>query len=193
MVIIKAPKILPIVIGVVISVVGLIGTVFMIQNVFTRAENSIPLDVVVSDIGSNSVKVNWTTNQETQGIVIYGLSPTALNFFAPETTKVTSHSVDLTLLAPNTTYYFTIKIGDKENNNGGVPWTFNTKSSGQTGVTVPQTDTSGKTPISSVDTDIEAASEVDCSGTDCQTIKANLGKCTTVDYLKCIRKLTPKP
>src|SRR3990167_924868 len=120
----KLTKISAIIIGIAVF----IGLVFLYFTIFgTRAADYEPRDVVVSNIEKNSVRVTWATGVDTQGVVEYGTTPTALNFFAPEASKGKTHSLDLTLLSPNTTYYFDIRVGDKKYDNGGVPWTFTTK------------------------------------------------------------------
>lgn len=144
---VKPAKILSIVIGVLISFLIIFMGFKLMQKVFTRASDTIPRDVVVSEITGNSAKVGWSTDQGSQGVIEYGTSPTALNFYAPEASRTKIHAVDLTLLSPNTTYYFQIRIGDTKADNGGVPWTFSTK----TNTNNPQTimPTSGAVPTKS--------------------------------------------
>src|SRR3990167_4360180 len=114
--------------AIIIGIVIFVGLVFGYFSIFgTRAADFEPRDVVVSNIEKNSVKTSWTTGVDTQGVVEYGTTPTSLNFFAPEPTKGKTHTLDLTLLSPNTTYYFDIRVGEKKYDNGGVPWTFTTK------------------------------------------------------------------
>ncbi|MCS7093217.1 MAG: fibronectin type III domain-containing protein [Patescibacteria group bacterium] len=111
------------------------GLIILTFRVFgTRAADFEPRDVVVSNIEKNSARITWSTGAETQGIIEYGTSPTALNFFAPEPTREKNHSVDLTLLSPGTTYYFIIRINEKRYDNGGVPWSFTTKSAQESNV-----------------------------------------------------------
>lgn len=129
---IKPAKILSIVIGVLISFLIIFMGFRLMQKAFTRASDTIPRDVIVSELTGNSAKVGWTTDQESQGVIEYGTSPTALNFYAPEASRTKVHLVDLTLLSPNTTYYFQIRIGDTKADNGGVPWTFSTKTNTNT-------------------------------------------------------------
>lgn len=124
---IKATAAVKIAIGVVASVVLVVGGFLLVQNVFTKAADSAPRDLIITEISSNTAKVAWTTDQETQGVVEYGSSPTSLNLFAPESQKLKNHSVDITLLSPSTSYYFQIRIGETKFDNGGVPWTFSTK------------------------------------------------------------------
>lgn len=185
--------------GVVISIIILFLTFGMIQNVFTRAGDEKPEDVVITDITQNSAKVTWTTAAETQGVIEYGTAPSALTFFAPESQKATAHSVDITLLAPSTTYYFQIKIGEEAFTNGGVPWQFTTKSEEEatTGATLSPTVSAGTatptTTTSSPTSTTEAQSET-CNETDCEAMKEKFGKgCTTQDYFKCVRKMTGTP
>lgn len=188
----KLTKIAAIGIGVIIAILLIVMSVGLFQQVFTRASDVEPRDVVISDISENTAKATWSTGIETQGVIEYGTSPTALNFFAPESNKTKAHSVDLTLLSPSTTYYFQIRIGDKKYDNGGVPWTFTTK--GKEKPVVPTAKPTSATLPSPVQTIIipPPAEALVCNETDCQKIKDRLGKgCTTQDYFKCIRKLTP--
>lgn len=187
-------KVLAITIGLILFVV----LVFAAFRIFgTRAADLEPSDVVVSSIEKNSVRLSWATGVDTQAVVEYGTSPTALNFFAPEATKGKTHSLDLTLLSPSTTYYFDIRVGDKKYDNGGVPWTFTTKGAEKSVTTasptpVPTTgSTAQPTPVQSLK--ISDGSE-GCTETSCDAIKAKLGKgCSTQDYFLCIKKLTPTP
>lgn len=183
----KITKIASIVIGFIIAILLLVMGFRFVQNTFTRAEDIAPRDVVVSDITQNSAKITWATGRETQSIIEYGSSPTALNFFAPETQKTTSHSVSLTLLSPNTTYYFQIRTGDKKFDNGGVPWSFTTKGKGATAAPPKPQKSIPTTPPTPT-----ATPTTGCNETDCQKIKEKIGKgCTARDYSLCIAKPTP--
>jgi hypothetical protein len=126
----KGTALAKIAIGLVASVVVVVGGFLLVQNVFTKASDSAPRDLIISDITTNTVKLSWTTDQETQGVVEYGSSPTSLNLFSPENAKAKAHSVEITLLSPATSYYFQIRIGETKYDNGGVPWTFATKTQG---------------------------------------------------------------
>ncbi len=178
-------KILTIIIGLIIFLL----LVFFGFRIFgTRAADTIPQDVVISNIERNSVRINWTTGVDTQGVIEYGTSPTALNFFAPEAEKTKNHSVDLTLLSPSTTYYFVIRIGEKRYDNGGVPWTFTTKGISET---TPSFD-NVISPTRTIQRIRIDTSPTSCNETNCDLIKQKLGKgCSTLDYFKCIKKLTP--
>jgi len=123
----NASATIKIAIGVVAGIVVLVGGFFLVQNLASRASDTAPRDLIISNITSNGAKIAWTTDQEIQGVVEYGSSPTSLNLFAPESQKTKKHLVDITLLSPATSYYFQIRIGDTKFDNGGVPWTFSTK------------------------------------------------------------------
>ena len=191
----KLTKISAIIIGIVVFV----GLVFLYFSVFgTRAADLEPRDVVVSNIEKNSVRTSWATGVDTQGVVEYGTTPTALNFFAPEATKGKTHTLDLTLLSPNTTYYFDIRVGDKKYDNGGVPWTFTTKGAenpvvAPTSVPTQPFDSAQGKPTPFQKLKIPDGTE-NCNETDCAKIKEKLGKgCSTQDYFLCLKKLTPTP
>jgi len=131
-------------------------------------------------------------------VVEYGTTPTALNFFAPEPTKTKTHTIDLTLLSPNTTYYFDIRVGDTKYDNGGVPWTFTTKGIEASVITPSATPTQPFDSAQAKPTPIQRLKISDgtegCTETDCNKIKSKLGKgCSTQDYMKCLRKPTTSP
>jgi hypothetical protein len=186
-------KIVAIIVGIAVFAILVFGyfTIFG-----TRAADFEPRDVIVSNIEKNSAKATWATGVDSQGVVEYGTTPTALNFFAPEPTKTKTHTIDLTLLSPNTTYYFDIRVGDTKYDNGGVPWTFTTKSaegsiSAPTLAPTQSSVQSNPTPIQKLKIPDEAES---CPETDCAKIKLKLGKgCSTQDYFKCLRKPTKSP
>jgi len=207
----KTIRIASIVIGTILAIVLIMVGFRVMQSVFTRATDIQPREVIISDISQSSVKVSWSTGTETQGVVEYGTSPTALNFFAPEAQKTLAHIVDLTLLSPTTTYYFQIRIGDQKFDNGGVPWTFTTKSSKDVQseavptATIAVTPTTAVTPSGGVTptpmqklvVGTEAPSQAPvatCNETDCAKVKEKIGNgCTTRDYFLCTAKLTITP
>lgn len=186
----KFNKITAIVIGIALSVPLLFFSFLMFQNVLTRASNSAPRDVVISNITQTSVKINWTTDQETQGVIEYGTSPTKLDFYAPEAQKTKDHSVEIDLLTPKTGHYFQIRIGDQVFDNGGVPWTFTTRvslSDAEEKITTPLV-TLALSPTMGVIPSPTKALSVTCTETDCQKIRAKFGAgCSVSDYIKCVQ------
>lgn len=194
----KILKISSVLIGIVIAILLLVMGFKVFSGVFTRASDSEPRDVVVSAPSQNSASITWSTGEDTQGVVEYGTSPTSLNFFAPEAAKTKSHTQDLTLLSPNTMYYFQIRIGDKKYDNGGVPWTFTTRDTEKSKVSDPTPTISAVNPVvptSAVVQQFEVAVTpvVSCEETDCVKICKKLGNgCTTSDLLKnkCVGKIS---
>lgn len=189
-------KVASITIGFIIALILVFMSFRFIQNTFIRAEDYTPRDVVVSDISQNSVKISWVTGRESQGVVEYGTTPTALNFFAPETQKSINHSVDLTLLSPNTTYYFQIRIGDKKYDNGGVPWSFTTKGPETNQPITPRiSPTTPPLPSPTTEPTSPQSKTSSCNETNCQKIKEKIGQgCTAQDYSRCLlQNLSPTP
>lgn len=185
----RLPKLPAILIGIAISMFILVLGFIYLQGVPGRAEDQAPRDVVVSDITTNSVKINYATGIKTQGVVEYGVSPTALNSLAPEDESNINHEISLTLLSESTTYYFQIIISGKKYDNAGVPWTFSTKSTDSSLSTdVDVTISSRPTPISRVV--IPNPESGSCTNeVDCNKIKAKLGKgCNTQDYIRCLKR-----
>lgn len=161
-----------------------VGYFFMNGGIASRAADTAPSGVTVSEITQNSGKVVWTTGQDSQGVIEYGTSPTSLNFFAPESEKAQNHSVDLTLLSPSTTYYFQLRIGDKKYDNSGVPWTFTTKAQNSG----DEQDNTSPTPTTGGGGNADFTTSPTCNETDCEKIKAKFfSGCDTQDYIKCIK------
>lgn len=202
-------------VGIILSIPLAIFGFFAYQNVATRASDAEPRDVVISKITDSSALISWTTDQETQGVIEYGTAPTALVFFAPEAQQARRHEVELTLLTPKTTHYFQIKVGDETFDNGGVPWTFTTKGTGEadeeatpSATLAPQSppatsptsvaetspgQTISPTPVPTQPAATPTSAEVSCEDeTDCQKILQKLNKgCSTADYVRCIKRSAP--
>lgn len=169
----------------------------------SRASDFQPLNVTITDISENSAKITWETGDPTLGAIKYGTTQNALNFYAPETNKdlTKTHSVELTLLSPGSTYFFEIQIADKMYGNAdGSSWSFTTKTKdGQSAPeptapqsVVPTTATvlvsPSPTPVQSLEIpNDDSATTVStvCSETTCDGIKAKLGSgCTVSDLAK---------
>lgn len=125
----KQARIITYVLGAIASIlIGILGFRFLGEYLTSRASDTAPKNLSITEITTNSAIVKWATDQETQVVIEYGTSPTSLTFFAPESTRNKDHRVELNLLTEATTYYFQIKAGEKRFDNGGVPWTFTTLS-----------------------------------------------------------------
>ena len=104
---------------------------------FAKASGCPATNVKAVQIGANNAVVTWETKDDTQGRVQYGTDPQNLSISA-EASSGTTHNVPLTLLSPNTPYYFLIAICssvcdsaggqgcDKDHLENCTPWTFTT-------------------------------------------------------------------
>src|SRR3989344_5741120 len=98
-----------------------------ILSLLARAGGSPPENVQVSQVTTNTATISFTTVDSASSLIEYGTNPTSLTLFANDT-DATSHQIMLSLLTPNTTYYFHIKMGENVYDNSGVPWSFTTAS-----------------------------------------------------------------
>lgn len=104
-----------------------------IPGMLSRASSCPATGVTAQQVTGNSAVVAWQSDDPTQGRVEYGTAATNLAMSAPETAAVTNHAVPLTLLIPDTMYYYLIKVGDATCDTSGqacgdscVPWSFTT-------------------------------------------------------------------
>jgi hypothetical protein len=63
-------------------------------------------------VSGSRATISWVTDEPSDSQVEYGTSPTFGTASALDPAKVTSHSVRLTGLSPNTTYYYRVKSKD---------------------------------------------------------------------------------
>ena len=77
--------------------------------------------ITASSNNGGSATITWTTDEPSDSRVEYGTSPTALTSNASDAALVTSHSLTLTGLAPNTTYYYRIVSRDAASNTATSP------------------------------------------------------------------------
>jgi len=148
---VKQVRVVTYVLGAIASIlIGVLGFRFLGEYLTSRASDSAPKNLSITEITTNSAVVKWSTDQETQVVIEYGTSPTSLTFFAPEATRAKEHRVELNLLTESTTYYFQVKAGDKVFDNGGVPWTFTTLAAGEQ--TTPEAQTTTDPEITNTDT-----------------------------------------
>lgn len=93
---------------------------------------------VISGIGATpsdtTAIITWTTNESSLSWVVYGTS-TAYGLEKKTTTYITSHSVTLTGLTPETTYHYQVKSKDSSGNIGTyTDKTFTTLATGEEAV-----------------------------------------------------------
>ena len=150
--------------------------------------------ISVAQVSANSAVVAWESENETQGRVEYGVNAGNLTFSTPEGSAGKKHNVPLTLLTPNTVYYYLITIGKNRCDSTGqsctdscVPFTFTTSTASPPGQIVStNTPAPTKAPTSAV-TPTKAAGAaatakptipVPTSGLSafCSLVKNNVGK-----------------
>ncbi len=88
-------------------------------------------NVLTTNIGARAATVTFNTDEPANGTVRYGLGCGALTGSAGESGFKTAHSINLTSLTENTTYYYAVDAVDEAANsatddNGGACYTFTT-------------------------------------------------------------------
>lgn len=96
--------------------------------------------VTATGSSSTSATVTWTTNEAATSRVDFGTTATNLNLNATVAGSSTSHSVPLTGLTPNTTYYYRVTSADAAGNSATSPATSDPPAS-YVPSTTPLTDT----------------------------------------------------
>jgi len=204
----RRSRLLGIGVGVMLSflLLAAVSTAYF-SGIFVSASNDSPTELIIRNVSDTSAELYWTTQDETQGLIQYGTNPSELTLIAPEVTSGKEHIQVLNLLQPSTTYYFRIKIGEKEFDNGGVPWTFGTKETGVGSGTTQQTtpvgaespEEAGTMPSPTAAQVVAPVESTPVTGggatgscpvtTNCEEIKNMLGQgCQTSDYIKCLQK-----
>lgn len=87
----------------------------------TAPANPPTISAVAAAGSGSTATVTWTTNINTTSRVDYGTSASALNLNATVAGSVTSHSVPLTGLTPNTRYYYRVTSVDSAGNTATSP------------------------------------------------------------------------
>jgi hypothetical protein len=196
-------KFAPIFIGIGISGLLMVFGFKILTGVASRASGIAPVpgSVSVNNIADNSATIVWTTDIDTQCVIEYNssLAAVASGSFAPEIQKTSKHSVDLTLLAPDTTYYYDISCENKKFDNDGAPFSFKTLATKGKGTVPSVTAVPSAAPSSTIPTLIPTvvptiAGSGTCTATTCADMKNQIGKgCTMQEYLrKCINS-SPTP
>jgi beta-lactamase superfamily II metal-dependent hydrolase len=73
-------------------------------------------NVADSNVTTDSAEITWVTDENSDSVVEYGTSPGSYTFSASDGAMVTSHSVNLSGLSSDTTYYYVVKSTDGSNN-----------------------------------------------------------------------------
>ncbi|RLG39623.1 MAG: hypothetical protein DRN78_06500, partial [Thermoproteota archaeon] len=84
-------------------------------------------NVNVISITPTTAVITWETDEKATSLVEYGTSSGSHPYSKEDTSYTTSHSITLTDLQPNTTYYFVVNSKDKAENPAQSPeYSFNT-------------------------------------------------------------------
>ncbi len=123
---------------IILLALALAATIFggyKVAGNMAKASSCSAQKVSSAQVTPNSAVIAWESSEVTQGRVEYGTTATSLSFTAPEATSGKVHNVPLTLLTPNTSYYYLIAIGDNRCDSTGqscssncIPWSFSTTS-----------------------------------------------------------------
>lgn len=107
-----------------------------VMNVTTSpvATTSAPVisNISVTNIGTSSAKINWTTDVAGNGQVMYGTTTSYGSTSALNNTASTTHSVTLTGLNPAALYHFKVSSGNSAGTTTSSDQTFMTSSTGST-------------------------------------------------------------
>lgn len=123
----KSKKI-PTIVGVLVLVMGLAAGVLAVKSqLFLRlgaTAEAVPKNVRITDITANSFSVSWTTDSQVNGFIKYGEKQTSLSQTQTEESTVPTytHLTKITNLKPQIPYFFKINSGEKEYDEGGIPW-----------------------------------------------------------------------
>lgn len=103
------------------AVLTLFMLVYYVQvSPLARAADTTPPDITnvqITNVSENSVTVTWTTDEDADATVNYGLQEDYGIVRVPEATT-TAHSITLEKLEPGRTYYFRVVSSDVDGNQG---------------------------------------------------------------------------
>jgi len=116
-------------VGIPLVLIAVVVGFFIIQSGTTSATELAPSNVNTQIKEDGSAQVTWETGQDTLAVLEYGVAKDALDEVAFSELETTSHTVTLSSLKPNTTYYFQIRSGDTVYDNGGALWEFQSSAS----------------------------------------------------------------
>lgn len=129
---IKKNKI-PTLIGIIVLLVGTFAGVFFLRTsqVFKigASATETPKDIRTSNLSDTSATISWITEGATTDFISWGETQTGLSKVANESDtnqKFQTHSITLTALKPDTTYFYKINSEGTNFDNNGIPWQFTT-------------------------------------------------------------------
>ncbi|MCW3136373.1 MAG: carboxypeptidase regulatory-like domain-containing protein [Canidatus Methanoxibalbensis ujae] len=95
---------------------------------FTLITPPIISNIMVTNITQTSATIEWKTDEPSTSLIKYGTSPGSYPYFKEDTSYTTTHSLTLTNLQPNTSYYFVVNSTDRVGNSAeSSEYSFKTK------------------------------------------------------------------
>lgn len=126
-------KNIPTILGLVILVIGTFAGVFFLgaKQIFRiGADSSVsPKDIRASNISDTGATISWTTDKPTTDFIVWGEGKSSVSQVLKEDQsdqKFFTHSINLSGLKPNTTYFYKINSEGNEFDNKGIPWELTT-------------------------------------------------------------------
>jgi hypothetical protein len=118
---------IPTLIVLVILIIGVVIGVFLVKNrqLFRLGASGqeAPKDVRVTNISETTLSVSWTTDAQTQGVVVWGDSQNSLGrTTVSETQSANIHYATITGLESSSSYFFKINSAGEVYDNNGIPW-----------------------------------------------------------------------
>jgi hypothetical protein len=94
----------------------------MTVTVYSTATTPPQITAVAASLSNiQTAVISWTTDELSTSVVNYGTNPQALTSTVSSSTLVTAHSLTLTGLIANTTYYYRVTSVDPYNNSSTMP------------------------------------------------------------------------
>ena len=129
---IKKNKI-PTIIGIIILLIGTFAGVYLLRmtQVFRIGASGavMPKDIRTGNLSDTSATISWVTEDATSAFINWGETQGGLGKVENESDanqKFFTHSITLTGLKPNTTYYYKINSEGADFDNDGIPWQITT-------------------------------------------------------------------
>jgi hypothetical protein len=128
---------IPTIIGISIVFLGVVLGVFATQyKTFFRtsaSNDTTPQGVRITNVFDNSFTVSWVTTKPATGALEWGVTSLGEQIALEDQSLLKEvHSITLSNLNANTTYYFKIRSGGELIDNNGIPWQVKTGPSLQT-------------------------------------------------------------
>lgn len=137
--------------------------------------------VVIPGEDGKSATITWISDKESIAKIEYGTTAASLVLMSAEASAMTNHRLELSSLRPATTYYYRIRIGEDIFENGGIPYSFKTKSDAAALITPVVTPVTTTTTTTTTDTNINKPVVICDSKTDYNKD----GVVNTSDLLTC--------